>query len=120
MPRLFVVRRSSGFVIVIANSACIERTEAFRIRHPSHRFVDVPYAQLMTDPIAAVRAIYAGAGRELTPETSAAMTAYLDAHPKGKFGKHSYHLDELGLDGEAIAERFSDYIKRHDVARETF
>ncbi len=39
------------------------------------------------------------------------MNAYVEAHPKGKFGKHSYHLDELGLDGDAISERFSDYIK---------
>ncbi len=46
--------------------------------------------------------------------------AYLEAHPKGQFGKHSYHLDELGLDGAALSERFADYIKRHDVARETF
>jgi hypothetical protein len=100
-------------------AACIDRSEAFRTSRPNHRFVDVPYAQLVTDPIAAVRAIYAGAGRELTPEAAAGMNAYVEAHPKGKFGKHAYHLDELGLDGDAISERFSDYIKSHDVARES-
>ena len=65
-------------------AACIDRSEAFRISRPDHRFVDVPYAQLVTDPIAAVRAIYAGAGRELTPEAAAAMNAYVEAHPKGQ------------------------------------
>ena len=99
--------------------ACIDRVEDFRNRHPSQRFVDVPYPQLMTDPLAAVRAIYAGAGRELTPEASAAMTGYVEAHPKGQFGKHAYALDELGLNGDALAERFGDYIKRHDVVRES-
>ncbi len=99
--------------------ACIDRVEQFRIRHPAHRFVDVPYAQLMTDPTTAMQSIYAGAGRELTPETAAAMAAYVEAHPKGKFGRHAYALDELGLDGDALAERFGDYIKRRDVARES-
>jgi hypothetical protein len=45
---------------------------------------------------------------------------YVDAHPKGQFGKHSYRLDELGLDGDALAERFQRYIQHHDVERETF
>ncbi len=98
--------------------ACIDRVEDFRVRRPGQRFVDVPYVQLMTDPLEAMRTIYAGAGRELTPEAAAAMTAYVEAHPKGKFGRHAYTLDDLGLDGDALSERFSDYIKRHDVARE--
>jgi hypothetical protein len=66
-----------------------------------------------------MRTIYEGAGRELTPEVSAAMSGYVEAHPKGKFGRHAYALDELGLDGDALAERLGDYIKRHDVARES-
>ncbi len=99
--------------------ACIDRVEDFRARRPGQRFVDVPYAQLVADPLEAMRTIYAGAGRELTPEAADAMQAYVDAHPKGKFGKHTYALDDLGLDGGELSERFSDYIKRHDVARET-
>jgi hypothetical protein len=113
--RAYIARRWTDVL-----QACIDRVEEFRTRHPSHPFVDVPYAQLVTDPMAAMRTIYAGAARELTPETETAMTSYLAAHPKGQFGRHSYYLDELGLDGPALSERFADYIKRHDVARETF
>ena len=98
--------------------ACVDRVDDFRDRHPEARFVDVPYAQLVTDPLSALETIYAGADLELTPDTAARMVAYLEAHPKGQFGHHAYQLDELGLDGDALSERFSDYIKRHDVARE--
>ena len=87
---------------------------------PSHRIVDVPYAQLMTDPIGALETIYKGAGLELTSKTAAKMSAYSTRIPKGEFGKHSYRLEELGLDGDAIAERFSRYSRRHDVEREAF
>ncbi len=99
--------------------ACIDRVEDFRARRPDQRFVDVPYAQLVNDPIGAMHTIYAGAGLELTPEAAAAMGSYVEAHPKNQFGRHSYALGELGLDGDALADRFSDYIKRHDVERET-
>ena len=99
---------------------CIDRIDGFRDRHPGHRFVDVPYAQLMTDPIRAVETIYQGAELELTPESAAKMRQYVAAHPKGQFGRHSYRLDEYGLDGDALAERFSGYITQHNVAREQF
>jgi hypothetical protein len=98
--------------------ACISGIESFRTNHPEHRMVHVPYQLLMTDPMAAMRQIYAGAGRDLDPAAEAAMLAYLEAHPKGQFGKHAYALDELGLDGAALADRFSAYIERHQIARE--
>jgi hypothetical protein len=75
-----------------------------------------------------LRAAAPGSGRggrvqlqlELTADTAAKMGAYIEAHPKGQFGKHDYRLDELGLDGDALAERFSRYSQRHDVEREEF
>jgi hypothetical protein len=100
--------------------ACVDRPDDFRERHPHHRFVDVPYAQLMTDPIRAMQTIYQSAGLELTAPTEAKIRQYVDAHPKGQFGRHSYRLADFGLDGDALAERFSRYIKQHDVAREDF
>ena len=42
----------------------------------------------------------------LTPEAEAAMQAWLDDNPQGKFGKHEYQLDKYGLSVEALAPRF--------------
>jgi hypothetical protein len=100
--------------------ACVDRPDDFRARRPDHRFVDVPYARLMTDPIGAMETIYQGAGLELTQQTAVKIRRYVDAHPKGQFGRHSYRLEEFGLDGDALAERFGRYSRQHDVAREDF
>jgi hypothetical protein len=98
---------------------CTDRIDDFRARHPGHRFVDVPYAQLVKDPVAVVETIYAGAGLQLPSAAATKITEYIAAHPKGEFGRHSYRLEEYGLDGDALAERFSSYIERHAVERET-
>ena len=43
---------------------------------------------------------------------------YPDAHPKGQFGAHTYDVAEFGLDAGELAERFSGYTDRYDVASE--
>ena len=111
--RAYIARRWSNVL-----EACINGVEGFRTRHPEHRFVDVAYSDLVADPVSAVRTIYAGAGLELTADTGAAISRYVEAHPKGQFGRHSYALDDLGLNADALAERFSEYITRRDVIRE--
>lgn len=98
--------------------ASVERPEAFRAAHPEHPIHDVAYADLVRDPLATVRGIYAAAGWELTDDAEAAMRRYVEENPKGKFGRHGYDLAELGIDGAAVAERFADYVERYDVEPE--
>ena len=43
------------------------------------------------------------------------MDGYMAANPKGKHGKHSYTLEEYGLDKAEIEKRFTDYRKRYIV-----
>ena len=96
----------------------IARPEAFRAAHPEHPIIDVHYADLVRDPVETVRAMYAAAGDELDGVAAKAMADYVDSHPKGRFGAHGYDLDRLGLDGDALAERFAGYIERYGIARE--
>jgi Sulfotransferase family len=101
----------------------IRRVDAFRVAHPEHPIVDVAYRDLVQDPVTTVASIYAAAGNatddgELDPRALEAMTAYVAAHPKNRLGVHTYDLAEFGLAPAELAERFSGYIDRYDVAPE--
>ena len=78
------------------------------------------YADLVRDPVGTVAASTTPSATELrTTARGRAIAAYVDAHPKGKFGTHGYDLAEFGLDRRAVPERFAGYVDRYDVARET-
>lgn len=90
----------------------------FRDRHGEDRIVDVHYADLTTRPIETMRSLYAALGDPFTPEAEAAMQAWLDENPQGKFGRHDYKLGQYGLSVEQLAPGFERYLSRYDVARE--
>jgi Sulfotransferase family len=102
---------------VLAQS--VDRVAAFRAAHPDHPVIDVQYADLVRDPIATVAGIYQRAGQSLDNSTASAMSAFLAANPKDKYGVHRYDLAEFNLDANDIRERFADYIDRYDVPDET-
>jgi hypothetical protein len=96
----------------------IEGVDAFRAAHPEVKIVDVQYTELAADPIATMRRVYASFGDHLTDQALAAMTAHVDSHPKGRFGRHGYDPAEYGLDANALAERFRPYVERYDIPLE--
>ncbi|WP_336968577.1 sulfotransferase [Sphingobium aromaticiconvertens] len=95
-----------------------ERMLDYRDKHGQDSMIDVHYADLMADPMAAMRRLYVSLGDVLTPEAEAAMQAWLDANPQGKFGKHDYKLAQYGLSVEELAPKFERYLSRYDIARE--
>ena len=82
------------------------------------RIVDVHYADVTRDPMGAIHKLYADLGDTLTPQAEAAMQAWLDDNPQGKFGKHEYQLDQYGLSVDTLAPRFERYLSSYDIARE--
>ena len=69
----------------------------------------VSYADLVRDPVATVRALYAEMDRELPPETESAMTRHVTEQPRHKHGTHRYHAADFGLDPVVLTERFREY-----------
>ncbi len=96
----------------------IRRVDTFRDAHPDRTIVDVQYADLVTDPTGTVASIYAACGDELDAVGIRAIADYVDAHPKGQFGAHTYDVAEFGLDADELGERFAGYLERYDVRRE--
>ena len=95
-----------------------ERAMASRARIGHDRIIDVHYAEMMRDPIAAMRTLYKALGDEFTEDAEAGMTAWLADNPQGKFGRHEYRLNQYGLSKEALDPYFERYLAEYDVERE--
>ena len=79
---------------------------------PAERFYDVRYLDLLHDPIATVRGIYAHFDLPFRPGVEDAMRRYLAEHRKDRHGRHEYTLAEFGLEVEQERERYRAYRER--------
>jgi len=85
---------------------------------PAEGFLDVHYADLMADPMKEVRRIFDFLGHELSRETSATMSAYLDRNPKDKRGRHRYEPRDFGFTREELDRDFAPYREHYGIERE--
>jgi hypothetical protein len=95
--------------------AMIERTIAYQEKHGADAIYHVQYGDLMRDPMAEMKKLYARFDEPFNAETE--MTAFLANNPKGKHGKHHYALEEYGLTAEGVRTHFRDYCERFGVAQ---
>ncbi len=96
----------------------VSRAMAARDTLGEERFLDIAYADLVTDPIKQLRRIYEFLGTELTPATLAEVEAHRGENPQHKHGVHRYRLEDFGIDRARLAERFGPYRARFDVPEE--
>jgi hypothetical protein len=99
-------------------AAHVDRVLAFKAERPDVPIHDLRYADMMRDPIAEMRRLYAFLGDDFTPEVEAGMRAWLDENPQGKYGKHAYSLDKFGHTEASIRPYFENYLSKVDVERE--
>ena len=85
---------------------------------PADRFVDIHFAELMSDPVTTLRAAYATMGRDFTDDHAAAVLHYLAHKPKGKFGVHRYQPEDWGFTAEGLRSALAPYIDHYGVAHE--
>ena len=77
---------------------------------------DLYYDDLVADPLAQMKKIYAWLGDDWSPSVETGMQAWMQANPQGRFGKHSYSLAQWGFTKQDLAPYFSDYLRAHPVA----
>lgn len=81
---------------------------AARAKYDPAQFVDIDFADLRADPLAAVERVYDAVGDPLSDEARAAMVA-LDADSKSgdRRPRHAYALEDYGLTVEQVREAFA-------------
>ena len=82
------------------------------------RIVDSHFNELMADPSAAVEKLYGQMDRPFLGAHADAIRRYIDAKPKGKFGKHKYSPEEWGFDSAKLREKMRPYTDHYGVELE--
>ena len=86
----------------------------FRSRHKDPRqFCDVLYTDLLKDPVASVRAVYAHFGLTVSAEHEQRMRQYMLDNPQGKHGRAAYEASDYGLDKATLTKRYSRYVQTY-------
>ncbi|GEM_PF-2021684 len=95
---------------------CIMEPLKYRKKHPEkeNQFFDCMYDDFFSDPIGMVKKIYNHFDLEYTEELEKRMRAYLENNKQGKYGRHTYSLEEYGFDGQALFEEFKEYMEHYD------
>jgi len=94
---------------------CVDQRAAL----PPERSVDVLFHEYMGNELDTVSSIYALAEIPFDAESQAAINAYQESHPRGRFGRVRYDLADFELDGGELRERFRFYTDRFPVRLES-
>jgi hypothetical protein len=85
---------------------------AQRERLPNE-FIDVDFRDTVSDPVSVVERIYRRIGLPMTETTRAAVTDYMNSHPREGRPKHEYTLEEFGFTRAELERRFKTYRDKH-------
>ena len=96
----------------------VDRLADFRKRRPEARIMDLHYAELVADPIAAVEEIHRWFGGELSVTGAEAARRHLANHRQGTHGSHRYTLEDAGLTTAQVERRFAQYRDDYGITPE--
>jgi len=77
---------------------------------PKKQSMDVLFHEYMADQTGTLQKIYDLHDMEFTPKAKQEIKDFIEAHPRGKYGRVRYHLEEhFDTKPEAVRERFQFY-----------
>jgi Sulfotransferase family len=118
MNKADIDREELGRNAVKQMTAHVNNPLRARDRIGDEQFFHMYYADMMREPMAVMRKLYAWAGDELSPEVEAGMVRWLDEHPQNLFAPNKYTLDEYGLSVEQLEPIFAEYLATFDIEPE--
>jgi hypothetical protein len=96
----------------------VERAMAARDAAPADRFLDILYADLVSDPVGQAQRALDFLGMDLDPEVERGMRRHLEDNPRRRHGRHRYALEDFGLERQEVDARFAAYRDRFRVPAE--
>lgn len=96
----------------------IDRIMAFCKSPWGERVTHVDYYRAVDNPAAVVAEVHAALGLTTPPQVSAAIADWHRRNPKDNRGVNRYSFEQFGIDPDAAAELFADYMRYFDIPRE--
>jgi len=93
----------------------VERAMRARDRHPQADFYDIPFHDVVSDPLGSVRKLKAALDIPHDADGDARGQAWLSNGRKDKKGAHRYDAERYGLEAESLYRRFAEYIDRFQI-----
>jgi hypothetical protein len=95
--------------------AATERILSVRRRHPA-QVHDVRFTPLVTDPLSAVRDIYAVLGEELSADVEQRMTRWIAERTDRRRTQNPARLADCGIQEELVRDQFDEYRRVYGFA----
>ncbi|MCP4242859.1 MAG: sulfotransferase [bacterium] len=93
----------------------VEALLRFRRAPGARPWIDVAYTDFIADPLREVERIYGAAGISMSPETRTRMAKWIEENPRGRHGRHEYHLAPFGIERERARACFAEYCEVYCV-----
>jgi hypothetical protein len=92
------------------NGHMLSRALAFHKENVNRlHFIDMPYEELVQDPVKLIGRIYANRNEPISQELELIFKEANRKNPKGKYGQHIYNLEDFGIDKQYIDTYTKDY-----------
>jgi len=111
-------RRAIGRWLLELWASTMESAMAVRQERDQRQFHDLHFKEIVSDPVGAVRRMYAHFGTPMSDEAERRMRSWHESNPQGKHGEHRYGAEEFGFTAGGMAERFRAYTEHFEVAAE--
>jgi hypothetical protein len=85
---------------------------------PDSQIADIQLRELIDTPVESIKRIYKHFNLPFTDDMPAKISGYLDSKHQGKFGKHSYSMENFGLTEAGLRESFKRYTNYYGIAVE--